>query len=294
MTYAIFFNPTAGEGQAEKDAQLMADKLQAKGISAEFLTAPDPAAAVTKIKESLEQYEALIAIGGDGTLNLVATAFVQADKVIPFGVIPSGTVNNFAKRWGIPLTKSEAMEVILGGKLKRVGIGTCLNRQKAIVSSFAFGTFADISNEVRQSEKRKWGLIVYPLKALKQLGKKRSYEVSIESETYHKELNVWFALVTTTDSIGGKKYVHSSPHVFHISILHDMQFRKIFQLLYLIFTGRLRHANSLTYFETTQLSLQPLNQEAEIISRIDGDEGPALPLTLELFSEFLPVFVSQD
>lgn len=292
MTYAIFFNSNAGDGEAEQTAHQMKEKLEAADKEAEFLTAPDPEAAIKKIKDHLSDYEAIIAIGGDGTLNIVATAFVQAEKTIPFGIIPGGTVNNFAKRWHIPMDLEQAMDVIVAGHTRKVGIGACDEHKKAIVSSFAFGTFADISNEVRQQEKQKFGLIVYPLKALKQLGKKRSYKVRVEADSYTEELKVWFALITTTRSIGGMNYVQEGSESFHVSVLHNMTFLKLFQLARFVFTGKLKNTESLLYLQPKKVKLTPLGKH-EIVARIDGDKGPTLPVELDWLENFLTIYVPE-
>ncbi|MDT2735798.1 diacylglycerol kinase family lipid kinase [Enterococcus pseudoavium] len=293
MRYGIFFNPNAGDGNAETIAKKMREKLEQVGHSAEFLTAPDPEKAVNIIKESLDKLDSLIAIGGDGSLNIVGTAFGQAGKTLPLGIIPGGTINNFAKRWHLPLDPDAAMEVILAGHQRKVGIAACQDRQKAVISSFTFGSFADISNEVRQSEKRKFGLIVYPLKALKQLGKNRSYPVEITAADYHEKLKVWFSLVTTTHSIGGREYIASDSDELHVSILHNMRFSKLLQLLRFIFTGRLKDSEALTYLETNTLEMKPLTDQP-IYSRIDGDKGPALPLTVEFLADFVSLYVPKN
>lgn len=290
MRYGIFFNPNAGDGDAEESAKKMREKFEKAGHSADFLTAPDPEKAIKKVKEAIDTYDGLVAIGGDGSLNIVGTAFVQAGKAIPLGIIPGGTINNFAKRWHLPMDEEEAMDVIIEGHQRNVGIAACDNRQKAIISSFTFGSFADISNEVRQSEKRKFGLIVYPLKALKQIGKDTSYPVEITADDYHEKLKVWFSLATTTHSIGGRPYVDTDYDELHVSILHNMRFRKLLQLLRFVFTGRLRDSDALTYLETNKLEIKPLTDK-KIYSRIDGDKGPALPLTVEFLADFIPLYV---
>ena len=293
MRYGIFFNPNAGNGNAEKLAKKMQEKFKQAGHEGEFLTAPDPEKAVETVKEAIEEYDGIVAIGGDGSLNIVGTAFVQAGKAIPLGIIPGGTINNFAKRWHLPMDEEEAMDIIIAGYQRKVGIAACQDRQKAVISSFTFGSFADISNEVRQSEKKKFGLIVYPLKALKQLGKDKSYPVEIKTDTFHEKLEVWFSLATTTHSIGGRTYVDSDYDELHVSILHNMRFRKLFQLIRLIFTGRLKDSDTLTYLETNTLELTPLTDK-KIYSRIDGDKGPALPLTVEFLADFVPLYVPEN
>lgn len=292
MRYGIFFNPNAGDGNAEKLAKRMKDKFEQADHSADFLTAPDPEKAIEKVKEAIEEYDGIVAIGGDGSLNIVGTAFVQAGKSLPLGIIPGGTINNFAKRWHLPLDEEEAMDVIIAGHQRKVGIAACQDRQKAVISSFTFGSFADISNEVRQSEKRKFGLIVYPLKALKQIGKDTSYPVEIKADNFHEKLKVWFSLATTTHSIGGRPYVDSDYDELHVSILHNMRFRKLLQLIRFIFTGRLKDSDEMTYLETNKLELTPLTDK-KIYSRIDGDKGPALPLTVEFLADFMPLYVPE-
>lgn len=290
MQFGIFFNPNAGDGNAEELAKKMQEKFEKKGYQSDFLTAPDPEKAIKKVKEAVEEYDGIVSIGGDGSLNIVGTAFVQAGKAIPLGIIPGGTINNFAKRWHIPMDEEEAMDVIIEGHQCNVGIASCQNNQKAIISSFTFGTFADISNEVRQSEKQKLGLIVYPLKAFKQLGKNRSYSVEVTANEYHEKLKVWFSLATTTHSIGGRTYIDTDYDKLHVSILHNMRVRKLFQLIRLIFTGHMKNSDSLTYLETDKLELKPLTDK-KIYSRIDGDKGPALPLTVEFLVDFVPLYV---
>lgn len=71
-----------------------------------------------------------------------------------------------------------------------------------------------------------------------------------------------------------------------------MRFRKLLQLFRLVFTGRLKESDSLTYLETNKLELKPLTNKT-IYSRIDGDKGPALPLTVEFLADFVPLYVPE-
>jgi diacylglycerol kinase family enzyme len=153
-TYGIFFNPNAGDGKSEETANLLKEELSKIQIESKFLTAPSEELAIEKIMTSLETLDGMVAIGGDGTLNCVGTAFIRSQKSIPLGIIPGGTINNFAKRWHIPLNVEEAIKVIIEGKTRKISIGKCHDR--AIISSFTFGRLADMSNDVRQSEKQKF------------------------------------------------------------------------------------------------------------------------------------------
>src|SRR4051794_7176429 len=63
----------------------------------------------------------LVAAGGDGTVNTLASVAVDAD--VPLGVLPQGTLNHFAKDLGIPTDLDQALEVVLAGHTRRVDVG---------------------------------------------------------------------------------------------------------------------------------------------------------------------------
>lgn len=50
----------------------------------------------------------VIAVGGDGTLKLVAECLLGSD--VPVGIIPAGSANGMAKELGIPLVLEQALE----------------------------------------------------------------------------------------------------------------------------------------------------------------------------------------
>lgn len=62
----------------------------------------------TQAKES--GYDAVIAVGGDGTVNEVARAIVHSDTAL--GIIPCGSGNGLARHLMIPLDAAKAVKVI--------------------------------------------------------------------------------------------------------------------------------------------------------------------------------------
>jgi len=63
-------------------------------------------------------YDVVAAAGGDGTVNFAAGLI--AGKDISLGVIPSGTLNHFAKDLNIPLTPETSVELIAKGRASYV------------------------------------------------------------------------------------------------------------------------------------------------------------------------------
>src|SRR5688572_4798818 len=68
-----------------------------------------------EIRQLIESFKAdrVIAVGGDGTVNLVAQAVLQTN--IPVGILPAGSANGMAKELGIPLDPDKALEIAVNG-----------------------------------------------------------------------------------------------------------------------------------------------------------------------------------
>jgi len=118
---AIVLNNTAGNGAADAARAVIAPVFHEAGITAEFVMLSkggDLAALVAGVIES--GVNAIVAGGGDGTVNGVAAAVVGHD--ITFGVIPLGTLNHFARDLGIPLDAAEAARVIVAGHTTAVDV----------------------------------------------------------------------------------------------------------------------------------------------------------------------------
>lgn len=54
--------------------------------------------------------EAVVVVGGDGTINAVANQLAMSD--IPLGIIPAGTANDLAKNLGVPADPAKACQLI--------------------------------------------------------------------------------------------------------------------------------------------------------------------------------------
>lgn len=93
---------------------------------------------------------AVVAAGGDGTVDAVATALVGTEK--PMGVLPLGTLNHFAKDAGLPLKVDEAARVIAGGAIRAVDVGEVNGRVFVNNSSIGLYPHAVVKRD-RQMER---------------------------------------------------------------------------------------------------------------------------------------------
>jgi diacylglycerol kinase (ATP) len=98
---AVLVNPSAGRGRHRQQLAAALDELSAHGRDVQVLR-PDgiPAAVAAAHAAVADGVSALVAAGGDGTVNLGLQAV--AGTGTGFGILPVGTGNDFAVELGLP------------------------------------------------------------------------------------------------------------------------------------------------------------------------------------------------
>lgn len=77
---------------------------------------------VKDVQNELESFKPnlAVAVGGDGTVKLVAECLLQTD--VALGIIPAGSANGLAKELGIPAKPEEAFQLLLQGKQESIHV----------------------------------------------------------------------------------------------------------------------------------------------------------------------------
>lgn len=71
-----------------------------------------------------QNYHWIISFGGDGTLNEVINGAMQAQQPCTIGVLPGGTVNQWAHEIGLPARPVKAARMLTEGSTpRRVAVG---------------------------------------------------------------------------------------------------------------------------------------------------------------------------
>ncbi|MFG3147561.1 diacylglycerol kinase [Streptomyces sp. NPDC048243] len=113
----LFVNPTAGRGRGAHAAQPAASAFRAAGFSVRTLRGEDAADGLARARAAVaDGTGALVAVGGDGMANLALQAV--AGTGTPFGLVPVGTGNDFARALGLPLNAPAASARLTADALK--------------------------------------------------------------------------------------------------------------------------------------------------------------------------------
>lgn len=127
-SYFIIHNPTARRGGAAGALRKMEPVLRRAGVRFEAAAteAPGHAEALAE-RAARDGWDAVVAVGGDGTVQQVASGLMKAadgQATIPLGIVGVGTGNDFIKLLGIPQRNvPAATRHLLGASPRSVDIG---------------------------------------------------------------------------------------------------------------------------------------------------------------------------
>lgn len=116
----ILFIINPGSGDHEIDLkELISNYFEGSPHEAILYEMPSPCS-IKEIRETIKNSKpaSVVAVGGDGTLKLVAECLL--DTGIPVGILPAGSANGMARELGIPSDLHDALDVVIRGNTQTI------------------------------------------------------------------------------------------------------------------------------------------------------------------------------
>lgn len=177
----LVINPISGTQTKRGIAARCMRKLNREGIDVEVLYTEKPGDATLFAKKAASKgYLGVIAAGGDGTVNEIATALRGTGTAL--GIIPLGSGNGLARHLGLTTDASEAIDVIARRNI--VACDSCSVNDRTFVCTFGLGFDAAVSEKFAQSHQR--GLLNYVKSALTEFThfQPTEYEITADGHTF--------------------------------------------------------------------------------------------------------------
>jgi diacylglycerol kinase family enzyme len=151
----IIANPRAGSGDKQAELAAATGALAAQGHPHEVCALDASSTGTTcerAARRAAQLGGALVAAGGDGTVNAAVNAAREAG--VPLGLLPMGTFNHFARAHGIPSEPDAAARVLMTGTVRPVGMGELNGR--LFFNNAGFGLYTEAIRR-RERAKRRFG-----------------------------------------------------------------------------------------------------------------------------------------
>lgn len=127
MRYFFIINPGARQRRSARFIPALLGSLEKRKLYFDYqTTAGLEDARLLSLQANRQGYDAVVAIGGDGTVNQVLNGFYDENgrrvSDARMGVIHTGTSPDFCKSYGIPTQAELALETLLRGHTKPISV----------------------------------------------------------------------------------------------------------------------------------------------------------------------------
>lgn len=197
----LVINPVSGRKNSEKNLAKVCRILLENGWSPTVFVTGKRGEAAEYVKDHSKDYERIVAMGGDGTLNEVINGLMQVGGDVPVGFIPCGSTNDFATTQGISADIDTAAIQAACGKETLVDI--CALNEKYFAFHSAFGYFANVVNTTRQDVKNIFGYLAYIMDGALDLTKLRPVHCKFHVGSEVHEGDYIYGGCLSTISLGG-------------------------------------------------------------------------------------------
>jgi len=119
-------NPISGSARSDWIVRRVCLRLHRAGVSTSVVQTAGPGHAAALAREAAGRVQAVVAVGGDGTVREIISGLVGRD--VPVAVLPSGTENLVARHFAIPATAEALWQALRAGFRLRIDVGVLNDR----------------------------------------------------------------------------------------------------------------------------------------------------------------------
>ncbi len=212
--------------------------------------------------------ETIIAVGGDGTINEVASSIYGTSSKM--GIIPKGSGNGLARALGIPIyNEKEAISIITQGDVSLIDTG----EMNGIPFFCTCGVGFDADLTQRYEEDLSRGLLAYVRSAIKEyhLFKAKPYRIQVDGVSISRE--AFLLTCANIDQYGNNAYI--APHaslsdgLFDLVLIRPISGLNMARLAVQLFTKKIDKNACVDLFKGKHIIIE---REEEGSVQIDGEK----------------------
>lgn len=262
----FIINPISGVGRHKTIEKLIGEKLNRNFFDYELTYTKAAKHAIELSKKGAEEnFNIVVAVGGDGSVNEVGRSLIGTNSAL--AILPCGSGNGTSRHLKIPMNLKRAMKVINIGN--QTTIDTFKVNDETVINTAGIGFAAHIAHEFSKFKNR--GFKNYLKIAVRDSMKYKSQPCEIEVNGEIKKLNSFIIDICNGTQWGNNAVI--APHaknddgVLDLSIVRDFPYRNFPLMATRLFTKSIHNSK---FVEIIKVKEAIIRQE-KIIAHIDGE-----------------------
>ena len=258
-------NPISGVGK-QKIMEKMLVKYSASNIDYKIEYTKYAQHAIELTKQNCDKYDAIVVVGGDGSVNEVGQALINTNTA--FGIIPTGSGNGLARHLKIPLKIKDAILNI--NNFNVVTLDSANINDTFFLNVAGIGFDALIAHKFAQYGKRGFSsYIKITSKEFKHF-KPQKIDITIDGNKIKDE--VFLLSIANGSQFGNNAYIAPTASMndglLNVTSLKKFPLISAPKLAYMLFTKKI---DKLKFSKAYKAKHIIIEQKGEILAHIDGE-----------------------
>lgn len=276
----IILNPAAGRRRrpAERRLRRFIAAVERRGCSVVLRRAGSRLGDAERLaREAESDFDAIVAAGGDGTLNAVVNGLIGSST--PIGVLPLGTVNVLAREIGLPRRSEELASLIVESPARPIWPGRIAGRVFLMMASVGFDS--EIVAGVDPGLKARAGRLAFAWAAFLLLWHYRACELVVRADDIETRAD---GLIAANGRFYAGPFVVAPDARLAEPSFELVLFRRAGRLAVLryaaaLFLGRIPRLNGVAILRARAVTV---TSNRTVPVQADGEIAGQLPVTIEI------------
>lgn len=283
----LVYNPVSGKARFKRRLDNIIGKLQRRDCMViPYRTTPENENLAEFIRQAAP--EGIIAAGGDGTVHEVVNLVMHEGLDLPVGIIGSGTSNDFATY--LRLDTEDYFDRIADGKIMEVDLGKV--EDEYFINVASAGMVTSIAHEVDVKLKNTFGKLAYYVQGLKTLPQFKALDMVIRTEAEEIREKAFLFLIVNSSVVASFKNAARQASVqdgkLDLLLVKQCGIGELMTLTAELLAGKdVSGCKEVVYRQAASFEV---SCDTELVSDLDGELGPRLPLKIETIPRALKLF----
>lgn len=288
----VIVNPIAGSGKAGRMIPELHKRLEKFSIPYTLTEtqAPDHATQISR-KAAKEGFDAVCAVGGDGTVNEVINGLGEDGPA--FGIIPLGTGNDLARTMGIPLAPLESVALLNQGSVRKIDLGRNTDRLFSIIAGLGFpAEVMQRTNSYRGMFRGSMAIAYNVIKTISLL-KPVPMELDLDGNRFSRMASGLFILNTRFTGGGLMVAPDADPEdgLLDVVIMNNLSKGGLLGLLPRVYKGGHRNHPQVEFFRAREISITTASPYPKMF---DGSIYGTSPLQVEVIPRKFKIICPEE
>lgn len=297
--WGVIYNPKAGTRRVQKRWKEIKAYMDDMGVNYDYVQS-EGFGSVERLAGIFANngYRTIVVVGGDGALNDAINGIMHSsapDKsAIALGIIPNGIGNDFAKFWDMSQDYKEAVNCLIGHRLRKIDVGICRyfdgqsHQTRYFLNAINIGLGARIVKITDQC-KRFWGVkyLSYFMALISLIFKRKLYRMHLKINGEHIRGRIMTVCIGSAWGYGQVPSAVPYNGWLDVSVIYRPELLQLWSGLWMLINRRILNHKQVKPFRTQYVKVlraqnAPVDLDGRLLERHFPLEVSILPEAINL------------